>query len=99
MVGDGGGGSGGRVWGEEVGVQSPRVLIQSAAGRGALVGGGRRGHEVATLLRWHVVRCFEKSLLSFSFLSAVVCQSRQFKSRVWLKILVVFGFCDDDGCQ
>lgn len=43
--------------------------------------------------------CFEKSLLSFSFTPAVVRQSRQFKSGVWLKILVVFGFCDDGGCQ
>lgn len=80
-----------------MGVQSPRVLMQSAARiGGSAEGGGAQGSDTPPPA---CGSCFEKSLLSFSFTSAVVCQSRQFKSRVWLKILVVFGFCGDGWCQ
>lgn len=77
-----------------MGVQSLRVLLQSAAGREAL--GGRRGSDTPPLA---CGSCFEKSLLSFSFTFAVVCQFRQFKPPVWLKLLVVFGLCDDSRRQ
>lgn len=59
-----------------MGVQSPRVLMQSAAGRGGSVGRGGRGSGTPPLA---CGSCFEKSLLSF-FRSAVVCQSRHFNS-------------------